>query len=279
MKHQFILCSIGFFLWATLTAQADDHRSVFKNHLAWKTAAETTDILAVDAILSHKPDVIVISVFGRKTTGWPKVRKVIKRNFDLVGQTQLTVSNLVITVSRDRASATMDYRWSALPKFQFKGTEYHRLEDGRWKIYALDSTGKLPPLKADLEVQIRPLVQKIQRAISGNDIDKLQPLVTNNGFTYVAFDGKVHHGFSKAIISPDLAIIQKVHLDVVYLQNEVATAHLTVTLDENNEHSALFVIKNLQLTNIDFAPKPLSIDPKRKRGPTVWGRIKAERPD
>jgi ketosteroid isomerase-like protein len=116
MKHQFIICSIGFVLWAVPTGQAADPQAVFKNHLAWKTAAETTDILAVDAILSHKPDVIVISVFGRKTTGWQKVRKVIKRNFDLVGQTKLTVSNLVITVSRDRASATMDYRWRTCPQ-------------------------------------------------------------------------------------------------------------------------------------------------------------------
>jgi hypothetical protein len=141
------------------------------------------------------------------------------------------------------------------------------------KIYALDSTGKLPPLKPDLELRIRPLVQKIQSAISENDIDKLKPLVNDNGFRYVAFDGTVHHGFPQAIISDDLEKITQVRLRVIYLIDEMATVHLNLTLVGDKEHSAKFVINNFQLTQLDFAPKPLAVMPQTKLT-TTWAEMK-----
>ncbi len=121
------------------------------------------------------------------------------------------------------------------------------------------------------------MVQKIHGAIALADIDKLLPLVADNDFTYIAIDGTPHQKLDETVIGADLEKIQKVHLDVVYLIDDVATAHLTLTLTGNNERNVQFAIIDFQLTKLDFAPKSLAIQPKGKLT-TIWARIKTQTP-
>jgi len=278
MKITHALIAFLCFLAPTFVPSNQEFQAVYNTHIAWKTAFEKADIAAVSEIWSHAADTTLITLGGKKKNGFREIQAALFLSFQLTGETQIDESNLLITLSGDKALATSDYRWSPLPNVPLKATELYRKENGGWKMIAQDGAGGLEPLRKDDETRLRPLVQKIFGAIALADIDKLLPLVAGNDFTYVALDGTVHQKLDEAVIGADLEKIQKVLLEVIHLIDDVATAHLTLTLTENNERNVQFVIKDFQLTKLDFAPKSLAIQPKGKLT-TIWARIKTQTPD
>ena len=205
MKTQLnLLGLVGILLLFSSTVLAVDTQYVFDLHNAWINAFEQADLPAVDAIWIHTPDATLITVLSVKIKGWQRIRGKIKASFDLTGKTTITGANLVITVSGDTASATMDYRWSPQANLPLKATELYRKENGGWKMIAQDGAGGLEPLRKDDETRLRPLVQKIFGAIALADIDKLLPLVAGNDKTYVALDGTVHQKLDEAVTGADL---------------------------------------------------------------------------
>ncbi len=279
MKTQLnLLGLVGILLLFSSTVLAVDTQDVFALHNAWINAFEQADLPAVDAIWIHTPDATLITVLSVKIKGWQRIRGKIKASFDLTGKTTITGANLVITVSGDTASATMDYRWSPQANLPLKATEYYLKENSVWKMIAQDGTGGLDPLRKNAEAPIKEQVQQALHALAGADIEKLAALTADHDFTYVALDGTVHQKLDEAVIGADLEKIQKVLLEVIHLIDDVATAHLTLTLTENNERNVQFVIKDFQLTKLDFAPKSLAIQPKGKLT-TIWARIKTQTPD
>ena len=283
MKPQLFITIL--LLIVSINVASADVGAVYDAHIDWKTAFEDADIAEVEKIWSHAEDTILITLGGKKKNGFKEIQAALFLSFQLTGETEIDESNLLITLSPlregrlgDKASATSDYRWSPLPNVPLKATELYRKENGGWKMIAQDGTGGLDPLRRNAEARIKEQVQQALDALAGADIDKLAALTADHNFTYVALDGTPHQKLDEAVIGADLEKIQKVHLDVVYLIDDVATAHLTLTLIGNNEQKAQFVIKNFQLTKLDFAPKPLTVQPKGKLI-TTWARIKAGTPD
>jgi len=276
---KWVMCYLVFSLFLTsLMTLASDEQAVYDAHIAWISAFEQADIAAIDAIWTQAPDVILVTIFGEEIKGWQKVQKQIKTSFVLTGRTTIIGENLVITVSDNKASATMDYRWSPFPNIPLKATELYRKENGGWKMIAQDGTGGLEPLRRNAENRVRERVQQTKDALVRKDFDALQEQIADDDFTFVNLNGTVHPEFDKAIIGKDLEKIREFSLEVIFLTDDTATAHLTLTLIGNNEQKAQFVIKNFQLTKLDFAPKPLAVQPKGKLIPT-WARIKTGTPD
>ena len=278
MKAQFIITIVGIYL-LRFTVEASDPQAVYATHLAWKAAAEEVDFQAAELIWSHAPDATLVTLFGAQTKGWQQVSFALRKNFDLVGKSQLTISSLVITVKGNTASATMDYRWSILPdpQLRLKATEYYRLEEGRWKMYANDGTGKLNPLLPDDETRLRDLIEQTHDALTGADINQLLALTADENFTYISLNGTAHAEFEEALIGADLEKIGEVHIEVVYLTGAIATVHFTITLVSNNERKIIVVYDNFRLTTINFAPKPLGVEP-RGRLTMMWAQIKRRKP-
>jgi len=275
MKTSVICFCLGFLL---STAQASDVQEVYDAHIAWKTASEQASLPAVDAIWTHAPDAMLITLFGVQIKGWLEVRQEIKRAFDLVGKTTITVSNLVITVSGEAASATSDYRWSPIPDLPLKATERYRLEGGRWKMHAQDATGGLEPLRPDDETCLRQKVQQTQAALLGKDLNALMGLIAD-AFTYIALDGTVHRTFEKAAIGKDVENIRELRLKVIYLTDTAATAHYSLTPVNFDDREIELVYNNdWQLTQVNFKPEAESfaVEPSGKRS-TTWGHVKEEK--
>ena len=283
MKPQLFITIL--LLIVSINVASADVGVVYDAHIAWKTAFEKADIAAVSEIWSHAADTTLITLGGKKKNGFKEIQAELFLSFQLTGETEIDESNLLITLSPlregrlgDKASATSDYRWSPLPNVPLKTTELYRKENGGWKMIAQDGTGKvLPPLRPDDEIRVREQVQQANDALAGADIDKLAALTADNDFTYVALNGTVHQKLDEVVIGADLEKIRKVLLEVIYLIDDVATAHLTLTLTGNNERNVQFAIKDFQLTKLNFAPKSLVVRPKGKLT-TIWARIKTQTP-
>ena len=59
-------------------------------------------------------------------------------------------------------------------------------------------------------------------------------------------------------------VLREFRLEVICLTDDTATAHYTLILVDDNERKIELKSKNFQLTTLDFAPKPLAVQPKSK---------------
>jgi ketosteroid isomerase-like protein len=272
-----IVCIFGLLPLFPPLGLAADEGEVYAVHRAWKTAVEQADIAQVDAIWAQTDDALLLTLLGDKIQGWQKVRQEIQKAWDLVGKTKIIVSNRVITVSGDSASATMDYRWSPIPDLPLKATERYRKVDGAWKMHAQDGTGGLAPLRPNAEIRLRQQVQQTQAALLGNHPAVLKTQIAPD-FTYIALNGTVYRQWEADRIESDLKKIHDLCLKVVYLTDDRATAHYLLTLVNADERDIQWVYdNNWKLTHINCAPQaPQTIQPNSKLSMT-WARIKAER--
>jgi ketosteroid isomerase-like protein len=277
MKIASMLSSLIFLL--PLTTSASDAQDVNALHNAWINAFEGADIAAVDALWTHTPDATLITLLGVKIKGWQQVRGEIKTTFDLTGKTTITGENLVITISGDTASATMDYRWSPQPNLNRKATEYYRKLSDVWKMEAQDGIGSLPPLRPNDEDRLRQIVNHTQTALMDQNIDAIEAEISPD-FTYVAINGTVYRELNRDAIGKDVAQIQDLHLQVIYLTNNIATAHYTLTAANLDDREIRLAYNdNWELKSINFSPKDsLAVDSIGKTA-TQWARIKAPSPD
>lgn len=276
MKPQLLITLL--FWMACFNVASADVGAIYDAHIAWKTAFEGVDIAAVETIWSHAADTTLITLDGKQKNGWKEIQATLFLSFQLTGETNISESNLLITLSGNTASATSDYRWSPLPNVPLSATELYRKENGVWKMIAQDGTGGLEPLRRDDETHLREQVQQTHDALVGADLDALLGLIADD-FTYIALNGTVHRQFEKAVIGKDVEQIRDLHLVVIYLTDDAATAHYTLTHVNSDKREIQLVYNvNFQLTQINFAPKSLAVKPNDKH-PTLWARIKAPSPD
>ncbi len=275
MKPQLFITIL--LLMACFNVASADVGAIYNAHIAWKTAFEGVDIAAVETIWSHTADTTLITLDGKQKNGWKEIQATLFLSFQLTGETNISESNLLITLSGNTASATSDYRWSPLPDVPLSATELYRKEDGVWKMIAQDGTGGLEPLRRDDETQLREQVQQTHDALVGADLDALLGLIADD-FTYIALNGTVHREFEKAIIGSDLGKIRNLRLKVIYLTDDSATAIDTLTLADDERDIQLVYNTDWKLKTINFAPSSLAVGPNRKIA-TRWARIKTQTPD
>ena len=266
MKPQLLITLL--FLMACFNVASADVGAIYNAHIAWKTAFEGVDIAAVETIWSHATDTTLITLDGKQKNGWKEIQATLFLSFQLTGETNISESNFLITLSGNTASATSDYRWSPLPNVPLKATELYRKEEGVWKMIAQDGTGGLEPLRKNAFPRLREQEKQTHAALVGKDLDALLGLIADD-FTYIALNGTVHREFEKAIIGSDLGKIRT---------DDSATAIDTLTLADDERDIQLVYNTDWKLKTINFAPSSLAVGPKRKIA-TCWARIKTQTPD
>lgn len=91
---------MGFlFLIASVGIASADEQAVYSTHLAWKAAFEKADLAAVNPIWSHAADTTLITLGGKRRDGFEKIFAELALSFQLTGETLVSESDLLITLS------------------------------------------------------------------------------------------------------------------------------------------------------------------------------------
>jgi hypothetical protein len=266
-----------FFLHSLADANPSDFQAVYQLHNAWKAAFERADIDGISNIWAHTDDVKLINLFDDTRIGWDDVHAELFLLFPRVGPTQVTTANLLICVIDDLASATVDYRWSPIPKIPLAATERYQKIDSKWKMVGQDATGgTLPPLRPAIEPPIRNHLSVIDEALLTKNADGLAQIIAD-GFRFTEKNGTQHDQFDPDLINGDLAEIDTFQLEVVFLNDEVAWIYYLVQMNNPKlRRIRLDLIPPLwQIQRIHFLldENPLPVFSRMKVA-TTWAALK-----